>query len=169
MMPTRRAGCVERRLSGSTEARGIKTRHGANCVERISAFYPMRCPGSGATEKSPALTGFLPVGAGPSQSKVVRPPHGGQIPPRGSDHKSRLIGTTRVQVSTGSFNVGRRGELPRPKGPEPGCDQLGDRVSGESRLDKPDGEKLNHERPARACRSLPAKDGAELRMVQVGG
>ena len=168
-MPTRRAGCVERRLSGSTEARGSNTRRGANCVERISAFYPMRCPGSGATEKSPALIGFFAGGCGAVAIKGGAFAARRTNPPTGFGPQSRFIGTIRVQVSTGSFNVGRRGELPRPRGTEPGCDQLGDRVSGASRFKKPDGEKLNHERPARACRSLPAKDGAESRTVQVGG
>lgn len=35
--------------------------------------------------------------------------------------------------------------------------------------EKPDGEKLNHERPGRACRSFSVRDGAERRIVLVDG
>ena len=81
---------------------------------------------------------------------VVRPASAGQIPPRGSDRsplghfgcKSRQVRSTLAGV--GSFQLREKRNRATIR--------LGVRVSGDSRLDKPDGEKLNHERPGRACR-----------------
>ena len=67
-----------------------------------------------------------------------------EIPPRGPG-------------PPGSFNVGRRGELASWRQAQSGFNQARRSVQ------ITDGEKLNHERPARACRLCFIGDGAEPR------
>ena len=63
-MLTRRAGCHESGLSSSTEARGIKTRCGANCILPISAFYPMAMrPEAGRRRHSSSSTKAAKIAA----------------------------------------------------------------------------------------------------------
>jgi hypothetical protein len=120
-MLTRRAGCLARGSPSSTEALRSNPLIGASerrrsAREPIPKFYPMD-------------EDQLPVGWGRQRQTSVN--HTGAAiaggvtnPPRGFGPKP--VRATRVKVPSGSFNLGRRGELPTWQQAGPGRDWLGD-------------------------------------------
>lgn len=137
----RRAGCLETGLSRSTEAHGIQ--HLSGSERAIPVFYPMIRPrpsGTGRREHASHSTGSREAVA----VEVV------QIHPQGV----RAHGVRSTAASVGSSVVATR-----PTGAHQ------PRRSGQI----PDGEKLNHERPARACWSVHSETVPNGQCVNADG
>ena len=138
---TRRAGCLETGLSGSTEARRSNPPSHQRGV--ISTFYPMgffqHFLESGRRRNTPPVP---PVGRSrrgrDGRSRCKSCPGGSGQSPRTADQ----FGCKARQARSTSAGVGssRRGDT---------RDRTFDRVRRSAQT--ADDEKLNHERPARAC------------------
>ena len=146
----RRLACaVRRRLVGVIPLRPLSLYGRGFLGGRIPAFYPIALVRKQGDRDRPSRKYYFR--RRPFQTKrvlLLRTDRRGIIPSRGSGPQpSRMA--IRVKVLSGPFNLADVGS------PRPG-DRRG-RVLDQTRgsAETADREKLNHERPARACRSVP--------------